>query len=80
MMKAIFIFLIILPLFVSLLGCRPARQVSTNQSISQPAKGKERTPRSEEVSALFIEANKEKLLGNINIALQMFQKCFELDP
>ncbi len=80
MMKATFMLLIILPLFISLLGCRPARQISTNHSISQPAMSKERTPRSEEVSALFIEANKEKLLGNINIALQMFQKCFELDP
>lgn len=79
-MKSKALILVGFSLFVSVMACGPAHKISTDKATVPHELRKDQTPQPEVVSSLFIDANREKLLGNINKALQLFNKCLELDP
>jgi tetratricopeptide (TPR) repeat protein len=70
-------------LFVALIilaaGCGSSKQTTTQSQ--KPPKSEQVDARiSERVSALFIDGNKEKILGNFRQAVNIFRQCLSLDP
>ena len=63
-------------LFIGLafMSCKSTQ--TGNSTSSAKKEGKERKNN----SAVFIDANKEKIIGNYDEALKLFNKCLELDP
>ena len=53
------------------------KSTQTGKTTSAPKKGGQESKNN---SAVFIDANKEKIIGNYDEALKLFNKCLELDP
>ena len=66
----------IIALSVIMVGCKSMNQVSKEPTKTNVLTEKERITFEEQ----FIDANKEKMLGNISEALKGFQKCISIDP
>jgi tetratricopeptide (TPR) repeat protein len=71
------ILLFIIPLMVITVSCSVQKQTKTDiKKITKELDDNEEL----EYYYLFIEANRKKLLGDLNSALALFYQCFEMNP
>lgn len=74
-----FIKSILFILLVFLVSCKTAQKgVQTSAPFVHEVDSRSQAPADN--SDIFIEANKQKLLGNSEEALRLFKKCIEIDP
>jgi len=64
---------------IALYGCKGTKQ-SNSSAKSNEAEAKLFTKHDIDVNHYFVNANKEKLLGNTEDAIRLFKKCLQIDP
>lgn len=75
-----FKYYIISLLFITALSsCKTSKKITDNEGTKTPVEVKA-LKRTDNVSSLFIDANKEKILGNYKQAIDLFQQCLSKDP
>lgn len=65
---------------VALFGCKSAKQSNSASTNGSETQTKLFTKQDIEVNHFFVNANKEKLLGNTEDAIRLFKKCLQIDP
>ena len=65
--------------FIAFSACKTTRQAENKNMIAEQNNQLSEKDRLRN-SALFIDANKEKILGNYQKASELFSKCIEIDP
>jgi tetratricopeptide (TPR) repeat protein len=65
---------------IALFSCKGTKQSTTSLSKSNEPETKLFTKHDIDVNHYFVNANKEKLLGNTEDAIRLFKKCLQIDP
>jgi len=72
-MKKYHLSILFLSFIILLTACKTQQKVSKNSNKNKASIAKSNTD-------IFVNANKEKILGNLNKAEEMFFQCIEIDP
>lgn len=65
---------------LALFSCKSAKQTKSDSSKTNESQTKLFTKHDIDVNHYFVNANKEKLLGNTEDAIRLFKKCLQIDP
>lgn len=72
-------YIILFSIIVIYMACGVQKN-ATGEFKTTPGEQTKDSKRSAKVTSLFIDANKEKILGNFRQAITLYQECLELDP